>query len=372
MRHNIAPCARFSPYTLATFDNEDQLDDGVEFSFRETEDIHMNESTMKVAFHTLKSQLHKHGKEEAKGISRQFVSPDLGNFRFLRNLNRKKGRDIDSSVHTGLIHHIRRAKHHIYLESQYFMGSSHFWAKQNNLKCGNLIPAEIVIKICEKIALRQRFAVYILLPMWPEGNPESKPMQELLVWQRFTQEAMYKRIAQSIKFHNIDAKPTDYLNFYCLGKRETSQGSQAVKDPVQKKEKLLHETRRHQIYVHSKMMIVDDEIVITGSANINQRSLDGTRDSELMLASFQPLHIATENEIPHGDVHAFRMHCWGSIIGNIENVFRTPSDMACVRRVNEIAAKNWDFRLHSECGPIERNRNLNNIFLQTLSLEMPD
>ena len=96
MRHNIAPCARFSPYTLATFDNEDQLDDGVEFSFRETEDIHMNESTMKVAFHTLKSQLHNHGKEESKGISRQFVSPDLGNFRFLRNLNRKKGRDIDS------------------------------------------------------------------------------------------------------------------------------------------------------------------------------------------------------------------------------------------------------------------------------------
>lgn len=35
------------------------------------------------------------------------------------------------------------------------------------------------------------------------------------------------------------------------------------------------------IYVHSKLMIVDDESVIIGSANINDRSLLGNRDSEL-------------------------------------------------------------------------------------------
>jgi phospholipase D1/2 len=35
------------------------------------------------------------------------------------------------------------------------------------------------------------------------------------------------------------------------------------------------------IYVHSKLMIVDDRIVIIGSANINDRSLVGNRDSEL-------------------------------------------------------------------------------------------
>ena len=36
---------------------------------------------------------------------------------------------------------------------------------------------------------------------------------------------------------------------------------------------------RSMIYVHSKLMIVDDEYLLTGSANINQRSLDGDRDS---------------------------------------------------------------------------------------------
>lgn len=35
------------------------------------------------------------------------------------------------------------------------------------------------------------------------------------------------------------------------------------------------------IYVHSKLMIVDDKRCIIGSANINDRSLLGTRDSEL-------------------------------------------------------------------------------------------
>ena len=35
------------------------------------------------------------------------------------------------------------------------------------------------------------------------------------------------------------------------------------------------------VYVHSKLMIVDDDHVILGSANINDRSMMGDRDSEL-------------------------------------------------------------------------------------------
>jgi phosphatidylserine/phosphatidylglycerophosphate/cardiolipin synthase-like enzyme len=36
-----------------------------------------------------------------------------------------------------------------------------------------------------------------------------------------------------------------------------------------------------QIYVHSKLMIVDDRTCIIGSANINDRSMLGNRDSEI-------------------------------------------------------------------------------------------
>ena len=36
-----------------------------------------------------------------------------------------------------------------------------------------------------------------------------------------------------------------------------------------------------QVYTHSKLMIVDDWCLIVGSANINDRSMLGDRDSEM-------------------------------------------------------------------------------------------
>jgi phospholipase D1/2 len=46
--------------------------------------------------------------------------------------------------------------------------------------------------------------------------------------------------------------------------------------------------RRFMVYVHSKGMIVDDEYVIIGSAIINQRSMAGTRDTEIAMGAYQP------------------------------------------------------------------------------------
>lgn len=40
-----------------------------------------------------------------------------------------------------------------------------------------------------------------------------------------------------------------------------------------------------QVYVHSKIMIIDDCTTLIGSANINDRSLLGSRDSEVCLLS---------------------------------------------------------------------------------------
>ena len=37
------------------------------------------------------------------------------------------------------------------------------------------------------------------------------------------------------------------------------------------------------LYIHSKLIIVDDTFVIVGSANINDRSLMGDRDSEIAM-----------------------------------------------------------------------------------------
>ena len=67
-------------------------------------------------------------------------------------------------------------------------------------------------------------------------------------------------------------------------------------------------SQRFMIYVHSKGMIVDDEYVILGSANINQRSMEGTRDSEIAMGAYQPHHTwARKQSYPHGQVSFFTL-----------------------------------------------------------------
>lgn len=57
------------------------------------------------------------------------------------------------------------------------------------------------------------------------------------------------------------------------------------------------------IYVHAKGMIIDDEYVIIGSANINQRSMAGTKDTEIAMGAYQPHHAwAKKSKHPHGQV----------------------------------------------------------------------
>jgi len=85
---------------------------------------------------------------------------------------------------------------------------------------------------------------------------------------------------------------------------------QASTEPTSPVEETLTSTCRHLVYVHSKMLIADDAVTIIGSASINQRSMDGARDSGLAVASFQPAYLPTDEFIPIGDVHAFRLYRW--------------------------------------------------------------
>lgn len=53
-------------------------------------------------------------------------------------------------------------------------------------------------------------------------------------------------------------------------------------------------------------MIVDDEYVISGSANINQRSMDGSRDTEIAMGGYQPHHTwVARQKSPRGQVLDF-------------------------------------------------------------------
>jgi len=73
--------------------------------------------------------------------------------------------------------------------------------------------------------------------------------------------SIYKTLQKNCPGINI----SDYLFFFGLRTWDVLLGS-----PI-----------TEIIYVHSKLMIVDDKRAICGSANINDRSLWGTGDSEI-------------------------------------------------------------------------------------------
>lgn len=259
-----------------------------------------------------------------------------------------KDQIIDRSIQDAYINAIRRAKDFIYIENQYFLGSSYAWKpediKPEDIGALHVIPKELSLKIVSKIEAGEKFTVYVVVPMWPEGVPESASVQAILDWQRRTMEMMYTDIVQALQAKGIEANPKDYLTFFCLGNREVKQEGEY--EPQEQPEPdtdyiRAHEARRFMIYVHTKMMIVDDEYIIIGSANINQRSMDGARDSEIAMGAYQPYHLANRQPA-RGQIHGFRMALWYEHLGMLDDVFQHPENPECIQKVNKIAEKYWD------------------------------
>ncbi|KAK5817441.1 phospholipase D alpha 1-like [Gossypium arboreum] len=258
---------------------------------------------------------------------------------------------IDRSIQDAYINAIRRAKNFIYIENQYFLGSSFAWKSQGikveDIGALHLIPKELSLKIVSKIEAGERFTVYIVIPMWPEGIPESESVQAILDWQRRTMEMMYTDITEALKKKGLNANPRDYLTFFCLGNKETTKSREYV--PPEKPDPnsdyaRAQQSRRFMIYVHAKMMIVDDEYIIIGSANINQRSMDGGRDTEIAMGAFQPFHIATDRQRAKGQIYGFRMALWLEHLGlpRPNTIFEYPESLQCVQTVNSLAEELWN------------------------------
>ncbi|KAI3875788.1 hypothetical protein MKX03_023711 [Papaver bracteatum] len=252
---------------------------------------------------------------------------------------------IDSSIQTAYIQAIRSAQHFIYIENQYFLGSSYGWPSYKNAGADNLIPMEIALKIASKIRAKERFAVYVIIPMWPEGVPNTAPVQEILYWQYQTMQMMYEVIAAELKRAQLEnSHPQDYLNFYCLGNREPLPNEISSNEPSTNGDmaSIVQKSRRFMIYVHAKGMIVDDEYVIMGSANINERSMSGSRDTEIAMGAYQPHHAwGAKKRHPRGQVYGYRMSLWAEHLGRLDDCFKEPQNLDCVKSVNEIAEDNW-------------------------------
>ena len=271
-------------------------------------------------------------------------------------LHQKYGCRVDDSIQKTYVKLIRSAKSFIYIENQYFLGSAYDWNSDDDKTTDtqHTIPMELTTRIIKSIQNGTSFKVYICIPMFPEGIPTTKASQEILYWQHCTMQAMYRRVAEAIKKEKVEGKqPQDYLNFYCLGKRETPDEVPAdLEDPKEDSPAaLVRDSLRHPIYVHSKLMIVDDMHVVLGSANINQRSLDGNRDSEICLHGFQ-------RGCNRNGVHVFREALWAAHLGGYSPSLADPGTDECLAEVTRIAQKNWNVYSAPEPPTTQENKHL--------------
>eukprot|EP01064_Diplonema_japonicum_P038121 TRINITY_DN9129_c0_g5_i2.p1 TRINITY_DN9129_c0_g5~~TRINITY_DN9129_c0_g5_i2.p1 ORF type:complete len:950 (+),score=92.63 TRINITY_DN9129_c0_g5_i2:56-2851(+) len=258
---------------------------------------------------------------------------------------------IEADCHQAWVKSIENAQRFVYIENQFFMGASDKWLKGNNKNTSwNRIPDVIITRILLAIRRGEPFAVYVVLPLFPEGDPSSKTVQEMIHWQFQTVAAMYHHIGLALKKAQSTRVPTDYLNFFCLG--QTKLGEAKPVQPLRPQDKSrkaqILRNARVPIYVHSKMLLVDDEIVIIGSCNVNDRSMAGDRDTEIAVAMSQPGHSRTTNKKPHGVVHAYRLSLWTEHLcltadkGKIPSCILQPQSIECVRYVNEISLQSWN------------------------------
>jgi phospholipase D1/2 len=79
---------------------------------------------------------------------------------------------------------------------------------------------------------------------------------------------------------------------------------------------------QEELYIHAKLLIVDDKTVICGSSNINDRSMVGSHDSELsiVMTDTQPLETTMDGKPFTAGHHAatLRRHLWREHLGLIE------------------------------------------------------
>lgn len=173
-------------------------------------------------------------------------------------------RAVESSIHSAYIDNIVNAKHYIYIENQFFIT-----LEQGNQTVENQIGEALFQRILKAHRNKQNFRVYVVMPLLPAfegevGTDTGVAIQAITHWNYASMCRGNSSILERLRAADV-TDPTKYIDFFGLRKHDELHG------------KLIQEL----VYVHSKLMIVDDEVTIIGSANINDRSLLGRRDSEL-------------------------------------------------------------------------------------------
>ncbi|PSR92563.1 Phospholipase D zeta 1 like [Actinidia chinensis var. chinensis] len=173
---------------------------------------------------------------------------------------------IEESIHNAYCSLIEKAEHFIYIENQFFISGL-----SGDEIIRNRILEALYRRVMRAFNEKKCFRVVIVIPLLPgfQGGVDDSgaaAVRTIMHWQYRAICRGHNSILQNL-YDLLGPKMHDYISFYGL----RSYGRLFDDGPV----------ATSQVYVHSKVMIIDDCISLVGSANINDRSLLGSRDSEI-------------------------------------------------------------------------------------------
>jgi len=128
------------------------------------------------------------------------------------------------------------------------------------------------------------FLVYVFIPLLPgfEGDILKSESSLLKIQVMHQQNSIAKGPNSLFAYLEAeDINPSNYIRFYGLRKHDVYKNIKIPVSPDSIDHEVINKAIHAIIYIHSKLMIVDDRKIIIGSANINDRSMLGTRDSEI-------------------------------------------------------------------------------------------
>lgn len=172
----------------------------------------------------------------------------------------------ECSIHNAYIQMIEKSEHFVYMENQFFISST----EALGVPIVNKIGDALVDRIKRAYQNDEDWRAVIIIPLMPGFQNTVAEAEGTSV--RLIMQCQYRSICRgdSSIFGRLRAagiNPEDYIQFFSLrqwGKIGPNQDHTS-----------------EQLYIHAKTIVVDDRVALIGSANINERSMLGSRDSEI-------------------------------------------------------------------------------------------
>ncbi|KAJ5692100.1 hypothetical protein N7462_001523 [Penicillium macrosclerotiorum] len=172
----------------------------------------------------------------------------------------------EHSIMNAYVKLIEESEHFVYIENQFFISTCEI----DGRKIENLIGDALVERIVRAAKNEEAWRAVIVIPLMPgfQNTVDSEGGTSV----RLIMQCQYRSICRgetSIfgRLRSLGIEPEDYIQFFSL----------RAWGKIGPHKQLVTE----QLYIHAKCMVVDDRAAIIGSANINERSMLGSRDSEV-------------------------------------------------------------------------------------------